>query len=320
MHTSVLLDECLRAMDLKEGAIAVDCTVGAGGHTEAMLQAVGKTGRVVGVDRDDSALALAGARLAKAREEGRLTLVKSAYSSVAGVLEAQGLTGKVDAIMADIGVSSMHLDEAERGFSFRFDGPLDMRMDRTSGRTAADFVCESTKDELTQIFREFGEEPMARKIADGIVRAREASPITTTGQLASIVEKCLPVGYVKKSKKHPATKAFQALRIAVNDELGELERLVDGAFEALAPGGRLAIITFHSLEDRIVKDRFHALTGRDAQAAISRDLPLTAAQVEARIDRRAVIVKPFPIVPSPEEIERNPRARSAKLRCLVKAR
>jgi 16S rRNA (cytosine1402-N4)-methyltransferase len=315
-HTSVLLAESIAAMALRDGDIAVDCTVGAGGHTEAMLAAVGQKGRIIGIDRDQSALDLAGARLADDVQRGRLTLVKSAYSDVAQVLTGLGLKGQVRGILADIGVSSMHLDQAARGFSFMSDGPLDMRMDQTQGRTAADLIAEESKEDLAKLFFEYGEEPMSRRIADFILRARAEKPITTTAELAALVTKAIP--YAGKSKKHPATKVFQALRIAVNDELGELERLIADGFGMLADDGRLAIITFHSLEDRIVKERFQDKAGKAARAAVPRDLPLTAEQLRAAVKSDAVVVKPFPIVPSDDEIAHNPRSRSAKLRVLEK--
>ena len=315
-HKSVLLTESVEALALKAGYCAVDCTVGGGGHTKALLAAVGLSGRVIGIDRDESALRLARERLAQEVAEGRLDLCQSPYSAVGDVLRALGLEGKVDGILADIGVSSMHLDQAERGFSFMNDGPLDMRMDQSSGRTAAEFVAEASWQELAKVFYEYGEEPMSRRIADFILRARDEAPITTTAALAAIVTKAIP--YAGKSKKHPATKAFQALRIAVNDELGELERLIAGAFAALKPGGRLAIITFHSLEDRIVKERFQALSGKAARAALPRDLPLTSAEIAAAVNQVGEIVKPFPIVPGDEETRQNSRARSAKLRVVTK--
>lgn len=304
-------------MLLRNGDVAVDCTVGAGGHTEAMLAAVGENGKVIGIDRDQTALDLARARLADAVQKGRLILVKSPYSDVKNVIEALGLAGKVRGIMADIGVSSMHLDQAARGFSFMSDGPLDMRMDQESGRTAADLIAEEPKEELARLFYVYGEEPMSRRIADFILRARADKPITTTAELAAIVTKAIP--YAGKSKKHPATKVFQALRIAVNDELGELERLIDGAFSVLADEGRLAIITFHSLEDRIVKDRFQDKAGKAAREALPRGLPITAEQLRKAVRAEGTVIKPFPTIPSDAETARNPRARSAKLRILEKS-
>lgn len=315
-HTSVLLAESIAAMSLREGDIAVDCTVGAGGHTEAMLAAVGQSGKVIGIDRDQTALAMAGARLSSFVQEGRLILVKSAYSDVESVIDGLHLRGQIRAVLADIGVSSMHIDQAQRGFSFMSDGPLDMRMDQSSGRTAAEIVAEEPRDELARLFYQYGEEPLGRRIADFLVRARTDKPITTTAELAAIVTKAIP--YAGKSKKHPATKVFQALRIAVNDELGELERLIEGGFRILSEDGRLAIITFHSLEDRIVKERFQDKAGKAARAAVPRDLPLTAEQLRAAVKADGIVIKPFPTVPQDDETARNPRARSAKLRILEK--
>jgi 16S rRNA (cytosine1402-N4)-methyltransferase len=281
-----------------------------------MLAAVGKTGKVLGLDRDASALALAKTRLAAAVAERRLELVQARFSEVGDVVAKAGVTGKVAGILADVGVSSMHLDEAERGFSFQADGPLDMRMDRSQGQTAADLVATLDEHELTRLFREYGEEPKAKQIARRIVKERAAAPITTTARLADLVKAA--AHYSTPSKKHPATRVFQALRIAVNDELGELRTLLDAGFAALRPGGRLAIIAFHSLEDRLVKTRFVDLTGRKALGAIPRDLPLTAADIAARTQAAGNIIKPFPTVAGDEEIQRNPRARSAKLRVLAK--
>lgn len=315
-HTTVLLRESVDAMNLRDGDIAIDCTVGGGGHTEAMLGMVGKTGRIIGLDRDETALSLVRERLKTDSASGRLRLVKARFSELASVVETLKLKGNVQGILADIGVSSMHLDQAERGFSFQQDGPLDMRMDQSSGETAADLVNQLDEHELTRIFRDFGEEPKAKQIARKIVEARAKTPFTRTGELAELVKRS--VHYPGPSRKHPATKVFQALRLAVNDELGELDRMITAALEALKPKGRLAVISFHSLEDRIVKTRFLAETGRKERANVPRDLPLTAKEIDAMSQGRASVVKPFPLMPSDEETQRNPRARSAKLRVLEK--
>jgi 16S rRNA (cytosine1402-N4)-methyltransferase len=294
----------------------VDLTVGAGGHTEKLLEVVGAQGRVIGLDRDETALGIAGRRLKEAIEAGRLQLVKAPFSEVGRVLNELGLQGKVGGAMADIGVSSMHLDDAARGFSFQNDGPLDMRMDRSVGKTAADLVNELSEGELTAIFRDFGEEPKAKQVARRIVQDRAAKPFTRTAELAALV--AAAARYPKPSKKHPATRVFQALRIAVNDELGELDRMLQDAFAALRPGGRLAVIAFHSLEDRRVKDAFIGLTGRKERAKLPRHLPIVDREVQQLAQATGEIVKPFPLVPSDQEIARNPRARSAKLRVVTK--
>jgi 16S rRNA (cytosine1402-N4)-methyltransferase len=317
-HTTVLLEESIAALQLQPGDIAMDCTVGGGGHTELLLAAVGPTGRVFGLDRDESALRIATARLGSALATGCLKLVHAPFSDVASVAREQGVHGQVAGILADIGVSSMHIDEGERGFSFQKDGPLDMRMDRSRGRTAADLIADAEESELARIFFEYGEEPQSRQIARRIVERRGQEPITTTLALAELVKRS--VRYKTKSEKHPATRVFQALRLAVNDELGELRSLLDGGFETLRPGGRFGIISFHSLEDRLVKNAFVDLTGRRERAKVPRDLPLSAAQIDAISKPRGEIVKPFPLAPSDTETRRNPRARSAKLRVIEKIR
>jgi len=317
VHDTVLRSELVDGLCLKAGDIAVDCTVGGGGHTEALLVAVGKTGHVIGFDRDESALAATRIRLKQAIDDGQLTLVKTAYSDIETALKTLGHFGDVAGVCADIGVSSPQLDLADRGFSFAKHGPLDMRMDPTSGgTTAADIVNEYEAEDLMRIFREFGEEPQASRIARAIVARRAGAPLTTTTELASLVEDT--VSYRTASRKHPATRVFQALRIAVNDELGELSTLLESGFRALRIGGHLAVISFHSLEDRIVKQEFVRLTGRHNAAAIPRDLPFTQSEIEAKINRCAEIIKPFPMLPSEDETRRNPRARSAKLRILTR--
>lgn len=246
----------------------------------------------------------------------RVQLVKAPFSEVERVLTEMGLSGQVSGILADIGVSSMHLDDARRGFSFQSDGPLDMRMDQQGLRTAADLVNQLSENELVTIFRDYGEEPKAKQMARRIVQVRETTPFTTTRQLAELASQTLR--YKKPSKKHPATRVFQALRIAVNDELGELERMLTGSFNVLKPNGRLAVISFHSLEDRIVKEAFIGLTGRKERAKIPRHLPILDRDVQNLYQARAELVKPFPLFPSEAEISVNPRARSAKLRVAIK--
>lgn len=313
-HITVLLNELVESLALHEGDIAVDCTAGRGGHTALMLEAVGATGKVIALDRDPEAIAFMESRFAAPLKNGQLIIRKAPFSDVQSVVEDLGFAGKLAGVAADIGVSSPQLDVASRGFSFRNDGPLDMRMDSSSGQTAADLVNELSESELIKIFREYGEEPKAKFAAQAIVKERAKSPILTTYQLADIIDKA--IFYREKSRKHPATKVFQALRIAVNDELGELERLIDTGFNLLKPRGRLSIISFHSLEDRIVKRKFEDLTGKKTK--IPRDLPLTEEAWQKMKGAKAHVIKPFPIEPSEEEISANPRSRSAKLRVLEK--
>lgn len=293
MHEPVMVAEVLEHLAPARGGVFVDCTVGYGGHTRAMLQA--GASRVIGLDRDPDALRQAGAALAS--EESRVELVHSDYRRLDEILDARGITA-VDGILADLGVSSMQLDEAGRGFSFRRDEPLDMRMDRTSGLTAAEMIRDADERTLADVIYEFGEERHARRIARAIVEARDRSAVDSTGRLAEVVRRAVPrKGY---SRIDPATRTFQAIRIWVNRELEGLDVFLTQAARRLRPGGRMAVIAFHSLEDRIVK---HTLRSLQATG----DIGLTI-----RTKR--------PVVPSEAEVERNPRARSAKLRVAERGR
>jgi 16S rRNA (cytosine1402-N4)-methyltransferase len=288
MHAPVLVAEVISQLAPARGGLFVDCTLGAGGHTHALLDA-GAT-RVLAFDRDRAAIALATQNLSDRLD--RVEIVHGDYRGLGDALDARGLTHVDGGILADLGVSSMQLDDAERGFSFRADAPLDMRMDRDSGLTAAQLLETVDEAALADIIYQYGEERFSRRIARAIVRAREAGPIGTTGQLAAIVRRAVPSrGW---QRIDPATRTFQALRIWVNRELEGLDAFIRLAVSRLLAGARLAIIAFHSLEDRIVKHTFRAL----AQSAD----PLIAL-----ITRR-------PIEATEEEIARNPRARSAKLR------
>ena len=287
MHEPVMVAEVLEHLAPARGGVFVDCTVGYGGHTRAMLHA--GASRVIALDRDPDALRHAGAALAS--EASRVELVHSDYRRLDDILDARGING-VEGILADLGVSSMQLDEAGRGFSFRRDEPLDMRMDRTSGPTAAEMIRDADERTLADVIYEFGEERHARRIARAIVEARGRSAVDTTGRLAEVVRRAVPrKGY---SRIDPATRTFQAIRIWVNRELEGLDVFLTQAARRLRPGGRMAVIAFHSLEDRIVK---HTLRSLQATG----DIGLTI-----RTKR--------PVVPSEAEVERNPRARSAKLR------
>ena len=302
-HIPVLLAEVLRALDLPGRALAVDGTFGAGGYTRAMLE-TDPAVHVLAIDRDPSAIA-GGAPLV-AQAGGRLTLVPGRFGSLDDCLRDAG-HGQADAVVLDIGVSSMQIDQPERGFSFRNDGPLDMRMER-AGPSAADLVNDSEEADLADIIFHYGEERRSRAVARAIIEARRKARIETTGQLAEIV-----AGVVwadPASGIHPATRTFQGLRIAVNDELGELVRALHAAERVLKPGGRLGVVTFHSLEDRIVKQFFSARSGRAAQA--SRHVP----SLEAPAPRSFAAVTKGPVLPSESETAANPRARSAKLRAV----
>jgi 16S rRNA (cytosine1402-N4)-methyltransferase len=298
-HTPVLVDEVIDALALQPGETAVDGTFGAGGYTRAML-AVG-AGRVIGFDRDPDAIA-EGRSLVP---DPRLTLVEERFSQMDRVLADHGI-GPVDAIALDIGVSSMQLDRADRGFAFSADGPLDMRMDQ-SGPTAAEFLNQADEAEIARVLREYGEEPRARTIARAIVAAR---PIERTGELAAIVRRAL--GYRQGQKSDPATRTFQAIRIHLNAELDELEQGLRAAERSLKPGGRLAVVTFHSLEDRIVKRFFRERSG--ATPSGSRHRPMVEAQNDPSFENVAK-----PVSPSERELAANPRARSAKLRSATRS-
>jgi 16S rRNA (cytosine1402-N4)-methyltransferase len=288
-HEPVMVREVLDALRPARGGVFVDCTVGLGGHTAALLD--GGATRVIGIDRDRQALADAATRLAAFGE--RVELVHADYRDLGAVLDARQVSA-VDGILADLGVSSMQLDAPGRGFSFRRDEPLDMRMDQTAGETAADLIASAPEDELAEIVFRFGEERFARRIARAVAYARQRAPIVTTGQLAQIVRRAVPGRGFQRID--PATRTFQALRIRVNHELERLDRFLEGAAARLREGGRLVVIAFHSLEDRIVKQTFRALAPAGALAY------------------RLVTRKPA--VPTGEECAANPRARSAKLRAL----
>jgi 16S rRNA (cytosine1402-N4)-methyltransferase len=287
-HEPVLLAETIQLLDPSRGGLFVDCTVGLGGHTGAMLAA--GASRVIGLDRDPTALALASASLAAWGE--RVELVHADYRQLGDVLDARGVDG-LDGALADLGVSSMQFDMEGRGFSFRRDEPLDMRMDQTSGPTVADLLQSVDEQELANVIFQFGEERFSRRIARGVVEARRLSPVATTGQLAQIVRRAVPRrGY---QRIDPATRTFQALRIWVNRELEGLDAFLVETSRRLRAGARLAVITFHSLEDRVVKHTFRALAAGE-----------TALRVLTR----------KPVTPADAEVERNPRARSAKLRAI----
>ncbi|RST30335.1 16S rRNA (cytosine(1402)-N(4))-methyltransferase RsmH [Sphingomonas ginkgonis] len=297
-HVPVLVDEVVDALAIVPGETVVDGTFGAGGYTRAMLGA--GAGRVLAFDRDPSAVAAASALV----PDVRLTLIEERFSQMDRALAERGIH-HVDAITLDIGVSSMQLDQADRGFSFREDGPLDMRMSQ-AGETAAEFLNQADEAEIARVIRDYGEEPRARAVARAIVAAR---PLTRTAELAAAVRKAL--GHHPGMKSDPATRTFQAIRIHLNAELEELEQGLRAAERLLVPGGRLAVVTFHSLEDRIVKRFLKERSG--ATPAGSRHRPLAAAGPSPSFEKVAK-----PVAPSDDELARNPRARSARLRSAVR--
>lgn len=296
----MLLSEVLTALAVRPDGIYVDCTFGRGGHAAAILERLGPKGRLLALDRDPSAANEAATRFG---DETRLTFLQSPFSRLARIIAECGLTGRLDGVLLDLGVSSPQLDEPTRGFSFSQDGPLDMRMDPTVGLRAADWLNRVDEAELGRVLAEFGEERFARRVARAIVAARCQVPIATTAQLAAIVAVAVPT---REPGKHPATRAFQAIRIAINDELGELQGVLPQAVQVLAPQGRLAVISFHSLEDRMVK-RFMREQVRGQELPL--DLPVmgTPEGMTLRLVGRA-------LRPGSVEITANPRARSAVLR------
>ncbi|RXR29202.1 16S rRNA (cytosine(1402)-N(4))-methyltransferase RsmH [Sphingobium fluviale] len=298
-HIPVLLDDVITALAIRPGETHVDGTYGAGGYSRAMAAA---GAHVIAIDRDPDAIAEGRERIA--REGQDIRLVEGPFSAMASLVEQAG-AAQVDGVVLDIGVSSMQLDRAERGFSFQADGPLDMRMAQ-EGMTAAEFVNTAEEEDIADVLYRYGEEPRSRRVARAIVAAR---PITRTAELAGVIRRAL--GHKPHDKKDPATRAFQAIRIHLNGELDELERGLEAAEAILAPGGRLAVVTFHSLEDRIVKQFLRRRSG--GEAAGSRHRPLVQTTQAAAFAKPAKAVRP-----SEAEIRRNPRARSATLRSAVR--
>ena len=303
-HFTVLLNEAVDALEVRESGCYVDCTFGRGGHSGLILSRLGREGRLIALDRDPEAVA-AGAALG----DSRLVMVHSAFGRLREVLDAEGVEA-VDGILLDLGVSSPQIDRAERGFSFRFDGPLDMRMDTSRGLTAEDWVNSAAEKELAEVIRTYGEERFAGQISRAIVAARAGKRIATTMQLSEIVAKAVRT---REPGQNPATRTFQAIRIFVNQELEELASVLPQCLKSLKPGGRLAVISFHSLEDRIVK-RF--MREGAASGDLPKKLPVRASELRAP-DLRLVGKK---VRPSDKEVAANPRARSAVLRVAEKTR
>ncbi len=299
-HVPVLLDEALQALNLQPHGIYIDTTYGRGGHARAILARLGPHGRVIGMDRDPAAVAHA---QQLASSDPRVRVHHASFASLSQVVAAERVSGQVNGVLFDLGVSSPQLDEAARGFSFRAAGPLDMRMDPTRGISAAQWLAHASVDDIARVLRNFGEERFARRVAQAIVRARAEQPITTTVQLAELVAAAVPT---REPGQHPATRTFQAIRIHVNRELDELASALPQAVAALAGGGRLVVISFHSLEDRLVK-RFFAHEARGGD--LPPELPLRAAELHPRLRLVGKAVRA-----SAAEARRNPRARSAVLR------
>jgi 16S rRNA (cytosine1402-N4)-methyltransferase len=303
-HLPVMPAEVLVTLAPSAGSLQIDTTVGGGGHTERILEAASPDGRVLGLDADGAAIERVGQRLARFGD--RLVLRRANFRELATVAPEAGF-GAVDGALFDLGLSSFQLADRERGFGFRAGGPLDMRFDTTNGVPAAELLATLTADELAALFRRYGEEPSAWRIAKAIVAARMTSPIETAEELAALVERILPANPRQPRRTHPATRVFQALRIAVNEELDALEVGLAAAVDLLRPGGRLVVLSYHSLEDRIVK-RFLAAEHRGCVCA-----PEVPVCVCGRVPRLRLVTRPS-VVPTAEEITANPRARSARLR------
>lgn len=305
-HVSVLLDECIEGLNIKPDGIYVDGTLGGAGHSYHIAEKL-TTGRLIGIDRDPVALKAAGERLSPFAD--RVTLVHSNFCRMGQVLQELGISG-VDGILLDLGVSSPQLDDGSRGFSYMTDAPLDMRMDNGDALSADTVVNTWSYEELKRILYDYGEERYAPAIAAAIVRKREISPIRTTLELVDVIRSAMPPAALRE-KQHPAKRTFQAIRIAVNDELNSVSKAMDAAIPCLNSGGRLAVITFHSLEDRIVKNAM-------AEAAKGCTCPPSFPVCVCGKKPQVRIVTRKPIVSGEEELERNPRARSAKLRICEK--
>ncbi|MGE6650510.1 16S rRNA (cytosine(1402)-N(4))-methyltransferase [Shewanella colwelliana] len=300
-HLSVLLNETVAGLNIKPDGIYIDGTFGRGGHSREVLKHLGDNGRLVAIDRDPQAIAAA----AQFADDPRFSIVHGGFGQLAQYVEELGLKGKIDGILFDFGVSSPQLDDAERGFSFLRDGPLDMRMDNSQGETAAQWIARAEIEDMAWVFKTYGEEKNARHIARCIAADREATPFLRTKELADLIAR---ITKSKERNKHPATRVFQAIRIYINSELEQIDQALEGALTVLAPQGRLSVISFHSLEDRMVK-RF--IRRHSQGESVPHGLPITEAEINKTRLLKAVGKA---TKPSAEEIERNARARSSVLR------
>lgn len=307
-HTSVLLEETIEGLNIKPGGIYVDGTLGGGGHSREIAARLGDGGRLIGIDQDEAAIEAAGKRLSEF--EDKVSIVRSNYRNTKSVLASLGITG-IDGMMLDLGVSSYQLDTQERGFSYRFDTPLDMRMDTSQSLTAREIINQYDEMELFRVIRDYGEEKFAKNIAKHIVQAREKKPIETTGELNEIIRASIPAK-MRAEGGHPSKRTFQAIRIECNKELEVLKDSLNELIDLLNPGGRLCIITFHSLEDRIVKMAFK-------QAANPCTCPPSFPVCVCGKVSQGKVITGKPILPGEEEREENPRSKSAKLRIFEKA-
>lgn len=308
-HIPIMLDEVIEGLDIKPDGIYVDGTLGGGGHSYEIAKRLVSGGRLIGIDQDEAAIKAAGARLSGFGD--RVTIVRSNYAQMVSVLQSLGIE-QVDGILLDLGVSSHQLDNAERGFSYMEDAPLDMRMDRRQEKTAGDIVNFYSQAELTRIIRDYGEDKFAAKIAAKIMGFRENKPVETTGELAEIIKSAIPMKY-RLTGGHPAKRTFQAIRIELNRELEILEESIEGMLDILSDRGRMAVITFHSLEDRIVKSAFKKA---ESPCTCPPDFPICVCGKKSK----GFVASRKPLIPSDEETERNPRAKSSKLRIFVRKR
>ncbi|WP_108652885.1 16S rRNA (cytosine(1402)-N(4))-methyltransferase RsmH [Dongshaea marina] len=300
LHKTVLLHEAVDGLSIKEDGTYIDGTFGRGGHSRLILEQLGPNGRLIAIDRDPQAIAEA-----QKIDDPRFEIVHGAFSELASYVAERGLTGKIDGVLLDLGVSSPQLDDAERGFSFMNDGPLDMRMDSSKGETAADWLAYAEAEDIARVLKEYGEERFAKRIARGIVRHREEQVLERTGQLASLIAEVSPT---RERHKHPATRSFQAIRIHINGELEQIDEALEAALKVLASEGRLSVISFHSLEDRRVK-RF--IRKHEKGIEPPPGLPLTEQQMNQGRSLRSIGKARKP---SEQEIEQNVRARSSVLR------
>lgn len=305
-HVSVLLDEAVQALAIQPAGRYLDGTFGRGGHSRAVLRLLGGEGRLLGFDKDPQAIA---AGQALAAEDPRFEIVQRSFAELGDELVSRGWSGQVDGVLLDLGVSSPQLDDPERGFSFMQDGPLDMRMDPSRGQSAAAWIAAAPEADIAQVFKEFGEERFAKRMARAVVQRREVQPFERTGDLAKVLTEANPAW---EKGKHPATRAFQGLRIYINRELSDLEQGLQAAYEQLAVGGRLVVISFHSLEDRIVKQFMRRLAKGEADQ-LPRDLPIRATVFEPSL---RLLGKP--VYAGEAELAANPRARSAVMRVAEK--
>lgn len=305
-HVSVLLNETIDSLSIKKDGIYVDCTLGGAGHSSEILKRLSDNGRLIGIDQDEDALKAAKEKL---KDYNNVTFVHDNFYNIENILENLNID-KVDGIIADLGVSSYQLDEKDRGFSYMNDAPLDMRMDRRIDFSAYNVVNEYSFEELYKVIKEYGEENFAKRIAQFIVEERSEKPIKTTGELTEVIKRAIPAKF-RREGPHPSKRTFQAIRIEVNGELRILNKAIEDGINKLKSGGRMSIITFHSLEDRIVKNKFREL---ESPCDCPKDFPICVCGKESIVK----VISRKPIEPSKEEVEENPRSRSAKLRIAEK--